>query len=341
MSVVAIVAFPSLAWTTLGVELANHLWQSTLFVGMAGLLALALRKNGAHVRYGLWFAASVKFLFPFSLLVALGSRMDALARPANSPHGLSFVVQQISQPFATASRGPFAAPIAAGASESAVRILPSLLLIVWCVGSTAVLFSWWRRWGRVSAAVRSGPRVTAGREFEILQDLRARCGIAGRVELVTCQSAVEPGIIGTLHPVVVLPAGIAGKLSDAQLASIMTHELCHFRRRDNLTAAIHMCVEAIFWFHPLLWWLGARLVDERERACDEEVLRLGSDPQTYAEGILKVCEFYLESPLFCAAGVTGSNLKKRMEAIMTHRISSKLNLAGKFLLTMTAAAALL
>jgi bla regulator protein BlaR1 len=341
MSLVAIVAFPSPAWTPLGVPLANHLWQSTLFAGIAGLLALALRKNRAHVRYGLWFAASVKFLFPFSPLVALGSRMGALARPANSPRGLSFVVQRIGQPFATASRGPLAAPVAAGAFESAVRILPNLLLIVWCIGSAAVLFSWWRRWRRVSAAVRTGSHVTAGREFEILQDLRVRYGIAGRVELVTCQSAVEPGIIGTLHPVVVLPAGIAGELSDAQLASIMTHELCHFRRRDNLTAAIHMCVEAIFWFHPLLWWLGARLIDERERACDEDVLQLGSDPQSYAEGILKVCEFYLVSPLFCAAGVTGSNLKKRLEAIMTHRISSKLNLAGKLLLTTTAAAALL
>jgi len=257
------------------------------------------------------------------------------------PHGLSFVVQQIGQPFATASRGHFAAPVAAGASEVEVRILPYLLLIVWCVGSAAVLLSWWHRWRRVSAAVRTGSRIASRREFEILEALRPLCGISGRVELVSCESDVEPGIIGVLHPVMVLPAGIAGRLSDAQLASIMTHELCHFRRRDNLTAAIHMCVEAIFWFHPVLWWLGARLVDERERACDEEVLELGSDPQTYAEGILKVCEFYLESPLFCAAGVTGSNLKKRMEAIMTPRISGKLNFAGKFLLATTAAAALL
>ena len=42
----------------------------------------------------------------------------------------------------------------------------------------------------------------------------------------------------------------------------------NIRRRDNLTTAIHMGVEALFWFHPLLWWLGARLMEERERACD-------------------------------------------------------------------------
>ena len=52
----------------------------------------------------------------------------------------------------------------------------------------------------------------------------------------------------------------------------MAHEVMHVRRRDNLRAALHMFVEAAFWFHPIAWWLGRRLVEERERACDEAVL---------------------------------------------------------------------
>ena len=86
-----------------------------------------------------------------------------------------------------------------------------------------------------------------------------------------------------------------------------------------------MLVEAVFWFHPLVWWLETRLIDERERACDEEVIRLGNDPQLYAESILKTCEFYAESPLVCVAGVTGSDLKKRIEAIMRSHGGEKLN----------------
>ena len=62
------------------------------------------------------------------------------------------------------------------------------------------------------------------------------------------------------------------------------------------------------------------------------MLKLGSDPQAYAEGILKVCEFYVESPLLCAAGATGSNLKKRIEAIMTHRTAHQLEGGKKLLL---------
>ncbi len=70
-------------------------------------------------------------------------------------------------------------------------------------------------------------------------------------------------------------------------------------------------------------------MEERERACDEEVVRMGSAPEAYAEGILKVCELYLQSPLKCVAGVTGANLKKRIEAIMNNRSTLALNFAKK------------
>jgi uncharacterized protein (TIGR03435 family) len=97
-----------------------------------------------------------------------------------------------------------------------------------------------------------------------------------------------------------------------------------------------MLVEAVFWFHPLVWWLGARLGEERERACDEEVVRLGGDPQIYAESILKVCEFYLASPVACAAGVTGGELKKRIEGIMSNPFTRKLSYGKKMLLASAA-----
>src|SRR6185312_10120322 len=137
---------------------------------------------------------------------------------------------------------------------------------------------------------------------------------------------LEPGVFGILRPVLLLPEGITDRLTSEHLSAILAHELCHVRRRDNLTAAIHMAVEAIFWFHPLIWWLGVRLVEERERACDEEVLRLGNKPHVYAESILKTCQFYLESPLTCMSGVTGSDLKRRVVRIMTQRIVDRLDM---------------
>jgi len=93
-----------------------------------------------------------------------------------------------------------------------------------------------------------------------------------------------------------------------------------------------MFVESVFWFHPLVWWIGKRIVEERERACDEEVLRLGSEPRTYAKAIIKVCELYLKSPLECVAGVTSSNLSKRIEEIMDNRTVQRLVGRKKLLL---------
>jgi uncharacterized protein (TIGR03435 family) len=147
-------------------------------------------------------------------------------------------------------------------------------------------------------------------------------------------------VFGIFRPVLWLPVGIADCLDNAELEAILAHELCHMRRRDNLAAAVHMVVEAVFWFHPLVWWLGARLTEERERACDEEVVRMGGEAQVYAESILKVCEFYLASPVACAAGVTGGELKMRIEGIMANRFTRELTLGKKTLLTATALVAI-
>src|ERR1019366_6980863 len=139
------------------------------------------------------------------------------------------------------------------------------------------------------------------------------------IRVMSSTARLEPGVVGIFKPVLLLPEGIAEHLTPPQLEAILAHELRHVQRRDNLTAAIHMLVETLFWFHPAVWWIRARLIEEREQACDEGVLLLGSEPRVYAESILKVCEFYLSTPLACVSGVTGADLKKRIEAIMSNR----------------------
>ena len=86
-------------------------------------------------------------------------------------------------------------------------------------------------------------------------------------------------MFGIRQPILLWPASIADRLADDHIEAILAHELCHVARRDNLWAAVHMVVQTLFWFHPLVWWIGARLVDERERACDESVVAAGSEPE--------------------------------------------------------------
>ena len=299
-------------------SVANHLWQSTLFAGAAWLLALALRKNRASVRYRLWLAASVKFLIPFSLLVAAGSQFAWRTAPAIRPSPVSSAMDQISQPFALAVDA--VPPVAAAPSSNPA---PALLLSVWFCGFAVSVAVWYRWWQRFRAAARAATPLNL--------DLP--------IPVMTSPARLEPGVFGIHKPVLLLPEGIFDRLSAGQLRSILAHELCHVRRRDNLAAAMHMLVESIFWFHPLVWWIGKRLVEERERACDEEVVRTGNEPHVYAEGILNVCKLYLQSPMACASGVTGSDLKKRIEAIVANRVSPSLSVARKLLLTVAGIAA--
>ncbi len=301
--------------------LANHLWQSTVFAAVAGLLALALRRNRAQTRYWLWLAASLKFLIPFFLLVDVGSYWGRHTAPALTPPVLSYVIEQAGQPFSVPT--PLATTTAAPGISLANwdPVVPS---IVWAIGFAVLICSWWRRWRSLRTALRTASPL----DLQIGMDVRISPAFG------------EPGVFGVRRPVLLLPAGIMDSLTPPQLEAIVAHELCHIRRRDNLATAIHMGVEALFWFHPLVWWLGARLMEERERACDEQVLLMGTEPVAYAEGILKVCELYLESPLACVAGVTGANLKRRIEAIVSSRIGQRLNRAKKLLLVSAGVAAL-
>jgi uncharacterized protein (TIGR03435 family) len=328
----------TVAWTTFA-PLANHLWQSTIFAGTAGALTLLLRKNRAQTRYWLWLIASAKFLIPFSLLISLGSHLG-WSKPASITQPvLTVVMQEIGQPFSASEPDLQAKPATSRPQTLPAQASVILLTTAWACGSLAVLLAWCLRWRRLVLAMRPALPANTGRELEVLRRLEKASGTKP-IALLSSDAALEPGIVGIVRPVLLLPAGISDRLTEPQLEAVMTHELCHVRRHDNMIAALHMVVEVIFWFHPLVWWVGSRLVDERERACDEEVLRMGSDPQVYAQGILKVCEFYLESPLVCVAGVTGSSLKRRIEEIMMHRIVHQLELKKKLLLAVAGAAAI-
>ena len=152
--------------------------------------------------------------------------------------------------------------------------------------------------------------------------------------------AQEPGVVGFLKPVLVLPTLLLDRLNAKQLEALLAHELSHVRRRDNFFAALHMVIEAVFWFHPLVWWIGSRMLEERELACDEEVLRLGCEPSDYARGILAVCEHYSEAPLPCVSGVTGADIKKRVKAILRGTRPRELNGHKKLALVSAAVAAI-
>jgi bla regulator protein BlaR1 len=295
-----------------GGRMLNHLWQSTLFALLVGGLTLAFRKHDARVRYWMWFAASVKFLVPFSLLEAVGASLlgpamtSLLARsatPSIAPANVPLAFAQISQPFTAAATTGSSALTPSGG----VEWLPIALLIAWALGVEFVVMQRLRAWRVVRAAIRDSTPIRL-----------ATSNLPADTPIRSSPTVLEPAAVGMWRPILLLPAGIEQRLTPAQLDAVIAHEACHILCRDNLTAGIQMLVECVCWFHPMVWWIGGRLIQERERACDEHVLGLLQNPRVYADGIINVCKHYVGAPLPCVPGVSSSDLRLRIERIMRH-----------------------
>ena len=132
---------------------ANHLWQSTLFAGIAGLLTLLLRNNRAHARYCLWLAASAKFLVPFSLLMLAGGLVGRHSSGLPASTRVAVLAELVNEPFLS-DEVPSGAVAMPHASKSATWIAPTLVAL-WAIGCGALVFSWWVRWWRIQVVVRS------------------------------------------------------------------------------------------------------------------------------------------------------------------------------------------
>jgi bla regulator protein blaR1 len=270
-------------WVSIALGLGNHLWQSTLFGVVVALLTFALKKNHARVRYWLWLAASMKFLVPFSLLMIFGGHLTWLRHPYPQRGGQTstasysvmkaigrpFTVQEVAPMRTTPARArpfPEKMPLTAQASSSSVSGIPLVSVVlatVWLLGSVVVLGRWVLRSRRIQAALCNAPLIAQGRELVALRKMEHLSGLRQKIEMRVLPVSLEPGIFGLMCSILLWPQGISQRLDDAHLEAILAHEVWHVRRRDNLTAAMHMIVEAIFWFHPGVWWLETRLVECR------------------------------------------------------------------------------
>jgi beta-lactamase regulating signal transducer with metallopeptidase domain len=229
----------------------------------------------------------------------------------------AFVAQHVAAPFT-------AGPQALQAVTVRWPSVGQLAVVAWGLGMLLIAVTWYMRWRRLRRLVSEATPLAFG----------------AAVPVRVTTAALEPGLVGILRPVLLVPERLVDHLTRQELDSIVTHELAHFRRRDNLTFSVHMLSELLFWFYPPIWWLGHRLLLERERACDEAVLTAGHDAQVYGESILKVCRFHVPVSHGWSAGAAGSDLRTRMAAILGKTPMARVTAAKRALLVTALAAAL-
>lgn len=303
------------------IALADHVWQSTLFAVVVGCLALLLRRNTARVRYLLWLAASAKFLVPFALLTAMGAQISRVLGPLNVPELdlLSISGQMAVQVTEFGAAGAKTVAQVAHSAKDGEFVLIAFG-VLWALGTFVVIVRWFTQWRVVRRAVRESTETN----------------LSFVIPVRSSSSRFEPAVAGVLRPVLLLPEGLECRLTPEEMRAVLAHERCHVAWGDNFAATMHMIVQAVFWIHPLVWWLGMRIVDERERACDERVLAEGHSSESYAEGILKVCEHYLEYRHSCVASISGAHLKRRIEDIKENRPVARIGVIRKLVIAQAA-----
>ena len=104
--------------------------------------------------------------------------------------------------------------------------------------------------------------------------------------------------------------------TDEERATMILHEAAHYARKDHWLAAFQAVVRTVFFFHPPVRWACSQIDIERELACDEEVIRKGAEPTTYAEAILKVAEHALDRRATCGVHFAGTaRLDRRVDML--------------------------
>ncbi|MGH9410329.1 MAG: HEAT repeat domain-containing protein, partial [Vicinamibacterales bacterium] len=218
-----------------------------------------------------------------------------------------------------------AAPIAAARKANSSWVVDTrLLMLVWlagallivarlCVGFAAVAWMT-RRTRRATGAPWLADALAIARQLELTN-----------VRFLRGRAASMPMACGILRPAVLMPADADGWPPE-RLRVVVLHELAHVKRRDCLTHAIAQLACALHWFNPLAWIAARRLRVERERACDDLVLRAGTRRTEYADQLLEIARV-MQGGRFPAVlgGATlamahRSQLEGRLMAILDPRV---------------------
>ncbi|MXV95712.1 MAG: M56 family metallopeptidase [Gemmatimonadetes bacterium] len=208
----------------------------------------------------------------------------------------------------------------ASASATASHAVVRIAWMAWIIGCGLSLVLLAVSALRLQGLARTARPVRDPEWVRQAEEVRHRLGLRTKVRLLSDAAVEMPMTGGLWRPVILLPES-AASWSQERRAVVLSHELIHVRRRDALRRLMRRAVLAIYWFHPLVWIASRQATLASEKACDEEVLSLGTRPSVYARHLL-----------FLASGLTrggpralalpivqASQLERRIKSILGRR----------------------
>jgi len=191
---------------------------------------------------------------------------------------------------------------------------------IWMMGATlslAVLGAGLARLAWLTSRGRRAPaHWTAAAEA-----IRAEHGLRRKIELIQSDHPSLLATWGILRPRIIFPAG-ASAWSDDLVRVVLRHEIAHIRRGDWLLQMAGELLRAVYWFNPLTWLACRRLRAESEQACDDDVLRAGTEPSDYAAHLLSLARQFSGHRTWLPAPAMArrSTLHRRVSVMLNSRI---------------------
>lgn len=264
---------------SLATMLLHALWQDALLAVAAGVTLRAMARASAASRHNVAMAFLVAMLF-----------VPALTAPWLDTEGYVFTQ---------------------GSSPAAI-----VAVLLWLAGATWMIARYVAGLHTIAAMERSAHLPLPETWQRRAEELRNALGIAAAVSIRLSNDVLIPCSARLLRPVVWLPLSLLTRTPAEQLEALLAHELAHIARKDWLWNGVQYAVESLLFFHPAVWWLGRRIRDEREHACDDRAIAACGNPIALAE-VLATLERDRQSYHAPVLAACGGRLQQRIARLVS------------------------
>jgi hypothetical protein len=258
--------------------------RAALLVGVTAIVLCAMRVKAATARHSVW-AGVVALMLLLPIWTAWGPKASLRVLPP------------LAQSIANTSKGRLETLSTGGGPSTLVSPGLEVLAGAYLLGLGLLLF-------RLAIGTVQASRLV--RDAVLHDGLR------------TSSLCAAPVTVGLLHPRVIFPEHWR-QWPQAQLDAVLTHESEHARRRHPLVQWLALLNRALFWFHPVAWWLEHHLSTLAEEACDNVVLARGYDPRAYSECLIDMARSVKRSGVrlnIAGLAMPGSSLPRRIRRIL-------------------------
>ncbi|MBU6343279.1 MAG: M56 family metallopeptidase, partial [Bacteroidetes bacterium] len=271
----------------LGWALAHSLWMGAL---LAFLLFLVFQKiQSPHYRYHSACAALLLFF------CSVGTAAWLAYEPKAVPQQLLYtnsIIHEISDE-ALISAAPPAEFTLGEEVRNRLEHYSGYLVGIWMLGFCIGMIRLAGAYYYLHRLQRKGWDLADTVFQSRTQELSKRLALARPVRLMASALIHTPMTLGHLKPIILLPIGLINQLSVAEVEAILAHELAHIKRQDWLINLLQAFMEALFYYHPAVWWMSEQIRKEREHCCDDIAIGLTENRLSYAKALVQVQEMAL------------------------------------------------